>query len=118
MADSQAAIRTLARTHGLGVSAVYPGSISNILELEGTSTPGRFERARRLVERLATLPVHHYVERTDIERICLAIQATTESASASDIGREQVLSTGRVVYSGAKFEWNDGAIGKTNYPYI
>lgn len=93
-ADSKAAVCALARKQGLGVSPLYPATISDIPELQGSLVSRRFEGARTLVERLVTLPVHHYVEKTDIERICRTLLATTEPVSASTIGREQVLSTG------------------------
>jgi|CXWL01.1.fsa_nt_gi dTDP-4-amino-4,6-dideoxygalactose transaminase len=93
-ADSKAAVCALARSQGLGVGSLYPAPISDIPELEGILVPRRCEGARTLAERLVTLPVHHYVERTDIERICRALQAITELPSASDIRREQVLSPG------------------------
>jgi len=92
--DSKAAVCALSRSQGLGVGPLYPAPISEIPELKGTLVPRRFEGAETLAERLVTLPVHHYVEKADIERICRALQATTENDSTSDIEREQVLSTG------------------------
>lgn len=76
-AEKKAAVCALAKERGLGVSHLYLAPISDIPELEGMLSPRRFGGARALAERLVTLPVHHYVNTTDIERICRSLQVVS-----------------------------------------
>jgi len=92
--EMKAAVCALARERGLGVGALYPNPVSDILELEGMVALRRFEGACALAERLVTLPVHHYVDTTDIERICRSLQAVSGAISATAGRNQSALSTG------------------------
>ena len=92
--EMKAAVCALARERGLGVGALYPNPVSDIPELEGMVALRRFEGACALAERLVTLPVHHYVDTTDIERICRSLQAVSGAIPATAGRNQSALSTG------------------------
>ena len=68
--EAKTAVCVLAKGKGLGVSSLYPTPVSDIPELAGMFSLRIFEGARALAERLVTLPVHHYIDAKDIQRIC------------------------------------------------
>lgn len=81
--EMKAAVCALSKEKGFGVGALYPTPVSDIPELQGMVALRRFEGACALAERLVTLPVHHYVNTTDIERICRLLQAVSGAIPAS-----------------------------------
>lgn len=93
-AESKAAVCAMAKEKGLGVSSLYPAPVSDIPELKGVFPPRRFEGAHALAERLVTLPVHHYVGTTDIERICRSLQAISGAIPATAGRNQPALSAG------------------------
>lgn len=54
---------------GLGAADVYPGTVDSIAGLQGLLVGGSSAKARSLVERMITLPVHPYVTETDLQKI-------------------------------------------------
>ncbi len=71
---AKAQLCSASRAAGLGVSAMYPTSVADIPEvrrlLPGVSTPS----ARRIAERLVTIPTHHFVTERDRAVICEAYE--------------------------------------------
>lgn len=55
---------------GLGVSSLYPTPVSEIPELKAQFQGRQYPGAVTLAHRLITLPVHHFVDERDAERIC------------------------------------------------
>jgi len=82
-----------ANEQGLGVSPLYPTPISEIPELKASFAKERFPGAEVLAERLVTLPVHYYVDRSDIEDICSALYAVVSRTSISAV-RDRRTRTG------------------------
>lgn len=72
--DEKTLLCALSRQQGLGISAVYPGTIKDIPELHGALSREKTPGATRLAECLMTFPTHDLVTSHDIERICTAIQ--------------------------------------------
>ena len=68
---------------GLGVSALYPAPVSDIPELKARFQGQRYPGADTLADRLITMPVHHYVKKHDVERICHVLHAMVEDTSRS-----------------------------------
>jgi perosamine synthetase len=66
-ADAQARQRVfaLSQKRGLGLSVAYPTPINEIPEIASTFGAQRFPSARRLSERLLTLPTHHWLSERD-----------------------------------------------------
>jgi dTDP-4-amino-4,6-dideoxygalactose transaminase len=54
----------------LGVSGMYPGTVSSIPQIAPRLAEGRFPRAEHLARCLVTLPTHSLVTAADRERIC------------------------------------------------
>lgn len=93
-AETKAAVCAMAKEKGLGVSSLYPAPVSDIPELKAVLPSRRFEGAHALAERLVTLPVHHYVDTADIERICRSLQVVSGAILATAGRNQSALSTG------------------------
>lgn len=93
-AKMKAVVCALAKEKGFGVGALYPAQVSDIPELEGMVPLRQFRGACALTERLVTLPVHHYVDTADIERICLSLQAVCDAIPLTAGPIERELSEG------------------------
>ncbi len=91
--EMKAAVCALGKEKGLGIGALYPAPVSDIPELAGTFLPRQFGGARVLADRLVTLPVHHYVETRDIERICRSLQAVSGAIPSVAGGIQPKLSS-------------------------
>jgi dTDP-4-amino-4,6-dideoxygalactose transaminase len=65
--DAQARERVfaLSQQRGLGLSVAYPTPINEIPEIASAFGERRFPSARRLSERLLTLPTHHWLSARD-----------------------------------------------------
>lgn len=63
---------------GLGVSGLYPSSISEIPALRSTCGTSQFPGAQVLADRMVTCPVHHYVTHQDIMNIAGALQGVVD----------------------------------------
>lgn len=74
---------TAGKNLGLGVSALYPAPISDIPELKARFQGQQYPGADTLADRLVTLPVHHYVKKQDIEKICHVLHAMVDDTSRS-----------------------------------
>lgn len=75
---------------GLGVSSLYPTPVSDIPELKAQFHGQQYPGAVTLAQRLITLPVHHYVDERDVERICEVLHGivvSTEGTGAAGYGR-------------------------------
>ena len=59
----------LAEKRGLGVSVGYPTPVNEIPELRSAFVGQRFPSARRVADRLLTLPTHHWLSEHDKEAI-------------------------------------------------
>ena len=92
--EAKTAVCALAKGEGLGVSSLYPTPVSDIPELASMFSLRIFEGARALAERLVTLPVHHYVDAKDIQRICRSLQVVSESIPPATDRNEPVFSVG------------------------
>ena len=68
-ADEKARLCRLAARRGLGVSIGYPTPVNEIPEIRSAFAGQRFPSARRVAERLLTLPTHHWVSDHDKEAI-------------------------------------------------
>lgn len=68
---------TAGKDLGLGVSALYPTSVSDISELKARFQGQQYPGADILADRLITLPVHHYVDERDVTRICEVLHGIT-----------------------------------------
>lgn len=66
---------------GLGVSTLYPSPISCIPELKAQFQGQQYPGADTLADKLMTLPVHHYVTKQDIEKICRALHSMVDGTS-------------------------------------
>ena len=64
-ADARARVCEQSRKRGLGVSMAYPTPINEIPEIAAAFGEQRFPSARRLSERLLTLPTHHWLSDRD-----------------------------------------------------
>jgi|CXWL01.1.fsa_nt_gi dTDP-4-amino-4,6-dideoxygalactose transaminase len=73
-AEKKRALCALGAKEGLGLSPLYPTPISQIPELKSLLPNDSFPGSQILADRLVTLPVHQYVEESDISRICTAIR--------------------------------------------
>lgn len=93
-AEMKVAVCALGKEKGFGVGALYPAPVSDIPALEGMLLPRRFEGARVLADRLVTLPVHHYVETSDIERICRSLHVVSGEIPSTAGRIESKLSEG------------------------
>jgi hypothetical protein len=67
----------ISRRQGLGISPMYPTAIDRIPALAGRFTGNRYPGAAAVADRLVTLPVHHLVNRMDVERIVRATKVFT-----------------------------------------
>lgn len=67
----------ISRRQGLGISPMYPTAISAIPALAGRFARNRYPGAATVAHRLVTLPVHHLVNRMDLERIGRATRVFT-----------------------------------------
>lgn len=67
----------ISRRQGLGISPMYPTAIDVIPALAGRFGGNRYPGATAVAHRLVTLPVHHLVNRKDLERILHATRAFT-----------------------------------------
>jgi len=76
--DKRALCR-MSRRQGLGISPMYPTAIDAIPALAGRFTGNRYPGAAAVADRLVTLPVHHLVNRMDLERIVRATKVFTGS---------------------------------------
>jgi perosamine synthetase len=68
----------LSQRRGLGVTASYPTPINEIAELAPAFDGQRFPSARRLADRLFTLPTHHWLSERDkraIADLCREVSA-------------------------------------------
>jgi dTDP-4-amino-4,6-dideoxygalactose transaminase len=68
----------LSQKRGLGVSVAYPTPINEIPEIASVFNGQRFPSARRLSERLLTLPTHHWLSERDkraIADLCRDLRA-------------------------------------------
>jgi len=77
---------------GLGVSALYPTPVSDIPELKTQFQGRQYPGAVTLAQRLITLPIHHYVDECDVERICDVLHGvvvSTEGTGIAGYGRER-----------------------------
>lgn len=72
--DRKRALCAFAEENGLGVSFLYPCPINEIPQLKGTFGKEEYPGAKRLAERLITLPVHQLVVPPDLDRIAEALQ--------------------------------------------
>ena len=82
-AEEKQRLCVLAANKGLGVSPLYPSPISQVPELKGLFEQERFPGAELLAERLVTLPVHMYVDASDISRICELLRALVNGVPRS-----------------------------------
>jgi dTDP-4-amino-4,6-dideoxygalactose transaminase len=73
------------RVRGLGVSPAYPAPVNEIPEISHLFEGQRFPAARRVADRLLTLPTHRWVSESDRNRIAatFASQAAGARPSAS-----------------------------------
>jgi dTDP-4-amino-4,6-dideoxygalactose transaminase len=71
---------TTGRNLGLGVSALYPAPITKIPELKARFQGQQYPGADLLADRLITLPVHHYVDESDVSRICEVLHGIVTAA--------------------------------------
>ncbi len=70
LADPTRRERILEEGKRFGISAMYPGTVSSILQLRDSLVSGEDHPVARLVcERLITLPTHFGISQVDIERI-------------------------------------------------
>lgn len=77
---------------GLGVSPLYPTPVSDIPELREQFQGQQYPGAVTLAQRLITLPVHHYVDECDVERICDVLHGIvvgSQGTGAAGYGRER-----------------------------
>ncbi len=72
----------LSKKSGLGISPMYPTSIQEIRELKGRLEDAEFPAAKRVAERLVTLPVHPFVKQKDCDAISKAIENLKSPVSA------------------------------------
>jgi dTDP-4-amino-4,6-dideoxygalactose transaminase len=72
-ADKLAVLSESARL-GLGGAEAYPTTVDAIAELQGRIVGGTSVKARTIVERLVTFPVHPYVKEADMDKITGLIQ--------------------------------------------
>jgi dTDP-4-amino-4,6-dideoxygalactose transaminase len=63
-------LQSLAVQRGLGITSMYPCPLAEIEELIGTFNGRQFPSARRISERLLTIPTHHLLSEGDKRRIC------------------------------------------------
>jgi perosamine synthetase len=71
--EGKASLCSLSDARGLGISPLYPATISEVQELRPLLESKRFMGAQTLVNRLVTLPVHRFVSEIDIDRIVKAV---------------------------------------------
>lgn len=74
---------------GLGVSSLYPTPVSDIPELQAQFQGRQYPGAVTLAHQLITLPVHHYVDTRDVERICHVLHdivVNTQGSGIADYG--------------------------------
>jgi dTDP-4-amino-4,6-dideoxygalactose transaminase len=74
--EGKVSLCSLSDAKGLGISPLYPATISKVPELRPLLKSTQFMGAQTLVDRLVTLPVHRFVSETDIDRIVKAISNT------------------------------------------
>ncbi|MBJ6749818.1 DegT/DnrJ/EryC1/StrS family aminotransferase [Geomonas anaerohicana] len=67
--DARDRLLSQSELQGLGISAVYPGTVSKIPELNGRCVGTEFPHAEYVAKRIVTLPVNPYVTSSDIKRI-------------------------------------------------
>lgn len=93
-AGQKAAIGSVSREEGLGVSAMYPEPVSRIPVLYAENPSKRFMGAETLAARLVTLPLHQYVSASDVERIAHAVNRLSGSDAESPVPACQVPTMG------------------------
>jgi perosamine synthetase len=74
---------TAGKDLGLGVSALYPAPVSDIPELKARFQGQQYPGADILADRLVTLPVHHYIDERDVDRICEVLHGIVAGAHPS-----------------------------------
>jgi dTDP-4-amino-4,6-dideoxygalactose transaminase len=62
-------VYTSSRVRGLGMSLAYPSPVSDIPEIRALFEGQTFPTARRVAERLLTIPTHHWLSREDKDAI-------------------------------------------------
>jgi perosamine synthetase len=62
---ARARVYSVSQRRGLGLSLAYPAAVSEIPEIRSAFAGQRFPAARRLSERLLTLPTHHWLSERD-----------------------------------------------------
>lgn len=72
-ASRDSALSQLAQ-EGLGASKSYPMCIADLCTSDKRVLPSQTPKAREIASRIITLPLHCYVQRTDIERASAIIQ--------------------------------------------
>jgi len=77
-APARQRVFALSQRRGLGLSVAYPTPINEIPEIASAFAGQRFPSARRLSERLLTLPTHHWLSERDkraIADLCREVTA-------------------------------------------
>lgn len=80
-AEQKSRLCSQAEYKRLGVSGLYPSTISEIPQLQSAFEGRRFPGAKALAERLVTFPVHHYVEPRDVQTICRVVGNMIQSVT-------------------------------------
>lgn len=77
------AVARMLRARGKGVSMAYPLCLADLPALQRHLVHGthRFDGARRVAERILTLPTHPFVTPSDIEAICAALRDVSRARS-------------------------------------
>ena len=70
-------IHSLAQRRGLGVSLAYPTPINEIPEISHMFNGKRFPSARRVAERILTIPTHQWLSATDARAIAECVEPAT-----------------------------------------
>jgi len=67
--ESREKLYSNSRKKGLGLSKMYPASVNEILEIRSLFIGEQYPIAKKVSERLLTLPTHQYLREKDIEDI-------------------------------------------------
>lgn len=88
-ASSRVRLVATLRAAGLGASAPYPACLADVPGLRPhlVGRPGPLTGARRVVDRLLTLPTHPLVTPADIDAICARITTETDQEAAGTPGQ-------------------------------
>ena len=62
-------IYSLSRERGLGISCMYPTAVNEIKEIKDTFSGEAYPSARRVAERILTLPTHEFLSEKDKRKI-------------------------------------------------